>query len=743
MAEVIQVDQPTPANKNSFADPAIYVREQGDGTAVLDLIVENLHCPACIPRIEGAVRDLPGVIDARVNLTTHRLHLSWRPGTIDAGVLVKAVTSRGYRLAPYDPVELNRGADREGRYLLCALAVAGFAAGNVMLLSVSVWSGLASDMGPATRTLFHWISALIALPAIAYAGQPFFGSALGALRAGRLNMDVPISLAVLLTAAMSLAETMRGGDYVYFDAAVMLLFFLLVGRFLDLRVREKARSAAENLILLRAVAARVVTADGSHRAVPIAEIGAGMRVFVASGERIPVDGRIVAGNSDIDTSLVTGESLPRAVGIGGQVFAGTLNLGGALEIEVGAADENTVLADIVRLLEAAEQTRAGHVRLAEWAARVYAPGVHIVAAATFLGWLVLGGAGWQGSLLVAVSVLIITCPCALGLAVPAVQVVAIGRLLRRGVLVKSGDGLERLTQADTVVFDKTGTLTMGEPQLSGREAVNESDLHLAASIAASSRHPLAQALCRAAGPVGAVASQVREEPGLGLAAPAADGEMRLGNRVWCGIGGTDTETGGSELWLTIPGRAPVRFEFHDTLRSDAATVVAWLKRRGFQVELLSGDREPVVREVARALDIERWSGECRPADKIARLKVLAAQGRKVLMVGDGLNDAPALAAAFVSASPAEAADISQTAADVIVQGHGLAPLSEALCVAVVARRLVLQNFGLALVYNILAVPFAAAGLVTPLIAAFAMSASSIVVTLNALRLNLIERDARL
>jgi P-type Cu2+ transporter len=742
MAEVTLAGESGLAGAAAFADPSAYVREQDDGTAALDLIVENMHCPACIPRIEGAVRDLPGVINARVNLTTRRLHLSWRPEATDARVLVEAVTARGFRLAPYDPVELERGTDRQGRYMLRALVVAGFAAGNVMLLSVSVWSGLGSDMGPATRMLFHWISALIALPAIAYAGQPFFASALGALRAKRLNMDVPISLAVLLAAAMSLAETVRGGDYVYFDAAVMLLFFLLIGRYLDLRVREKARSAAENLMLLRAVAARVVAADGSHRSVPIAQVGAGMRVFVAPGERIPVDGRIVAGNSDIDTSLVTGESLPRAAGIGGQVFAGTLNLGGALEIEVGAAGENTVLADIVRLMEAAEQARAEHVRLAEWAARIYAPGVHIVAAATFLGWLVLGGAGWQDALLIAVSVLIITCPCALGLAVPAVQVAAIGRLLRRGVLVKSGDGLERLAKADTVVFDKTGTLTLGRPRLSGGEAVKESDLHLAASIAAASRHPLAQALCQAAGPLGTVASQVREEPGLGLAAPTAGGELRLGNRAWCGIGETDSEAGGSELWLTGPGRVPVRFEFRDTLRPDAAKVVAWLKRRGFEVELLSGDREAAVREVARALDIGRWSGECRPAGKIARLEALAAQGRKVLMVGDGLNDAPALAAAFVSASPAEAADISQTAADIVIQGQGLAPLSEALRVAAVARRLVLQNFALALVYNLLAVPFAAAGLVTPLIAALAMSASSIAVTLNALRLNLTKSETR-
>lgn len=736
MAEVSLAGAP------AFADPAAYVRAQDDGTAMLDLIVENIHCPACVPRIEGAVKNLPGVIEARVNLTTRRLHLAWRPGTTDALALVKAVTAKGFRLAPYDPLVLARGADSEGRYLLRALSVAGFAAANVMLLSVSVWSGLDTDMGPATRTLFHWISAAIALPAIAYAGQPFFASALGALRAGRLNMEVPISLAVLLAAAMSLVETLRGGDYVYFDAAVMLLFFLLIGRYLDLRVRDKARSAAENLMLLRAVAAQVVAADGSRRALPIAEVVAGMRVFVAPGESIPVDGRILAGTSDIDTSLVTGESLPRAAGLGGEVFAGTLNLGGALEIEVGAAGENTVLADIVRLMENAGQVRGAHVRLAERAARIYAPGVHMVAAATFLGWVAFGGLGWQDSLLIAVSVLIITCPCALGLAVPAVQVAAVGRLLRRGVLVKSGDALERLAQADTVVFDKTGTLTTGQPRLIGREEIAETDLRLAASIAASSRHPLAQALCRAAGSKVVPLSDVREEPGLGLAASVDGAEMRLGNRAWCGLHAADGDTGGSELWLTAPGRAPLRFGFHDTLRPDAAEVIAWLKQRGLQVEILSGDRKSAVREVARALNIDRWSGECRPAGKIARLEELKAQGRRVLMAGDGLNDAPALAAAFVSVSPAEAADISRTAADMVIQGEGLAPLAEALRVAQVARRLVVQNFGLALAYNILAVPFAAAGLVTPLIAALAMSASSLAVTLNALRLNVIERRAR-
>ncbi len=726
-----------------FSDPSAYIRVRADGTAELDLVVENLHCPGCIPKIEGAVKRLPGVLHARVNLSTKRLHLHWRPDAVEPSALLGAVAGQGFRLAPYDPGALASSGADDTKALLRALAVAGFAAGNVMLLSVSVWSGLVSDMGPATRDLFHWVSALIALPAVAFAGQPFFRSALTALRGHRLNMDVPISLAVILASGMSLVETLASGDYVYFDAAVMLLFFLLIGRYLDLRTRGQARSAAENLMLLRAQGASVLTADGERRALPIAEIGPGMRVLVAAGERVPVDGRIARGRSDLDTSLVTGESVPRAAAPGTEIFAGTLNLTSLLEVEVTAVGEGTLLAEIVRLMEAAEQCRARYVRLADRMARIYAPAVHILAAVSFLGWLAFGGLGWQEALLIAVAVLIVTCPCALGLAVPAVQVAAVGRLLRGGVLVKSADGLERLAQVDTVIFDKTGTLTQGWPEPTNLTEIAVADQRLAASMAAASRHPLSRALCRTVGPVGIPETEVREEPGLGLAMILDGREVRLGNREWCGVPTSQSSAVESELWLAVPGRAPVRFAFRDAPRADAARTVAWLKDRGLAVELLSGDREPAAREIARALGIDRWAGERRPADKIARLEVLAADGHKVLMVGDGLNDAPALAAAFASASPAEAADISQTAADFVIQGDGLSPLAEAMRVGVASRRLILQNFALALGYNAIAVPLAMAGLVTPLIAALAMSASSIAVTLNALRLSLARREARL
>jgi Cu2+-exporting ATPase len=712
---------------------------RADGSASLNFALEGVDCPSCIRKIEGTLRALAGVSHARVNFSTRRLAVTFDPRLTDAEALVEALRARGYRARPYDPEGFAGLSDREDKVLLRALAVAGFAAANVMLLSVSVWAG--GDMGAATRSLFHWISAMIALPAIAYAGQPFFRSALAVVRRGNLNMDVPISLAVLLAAAMSLYQTLEGDGHVYFDAAVTLLFFLLVGRYLDQRVRTRAGFVAQNLLAMRALSALVVEKTGRRLSLPIEAVEPGMRVAVAAGERIPVDGRIAAGRSEVDTGLVTGESLPRAAGLGEEVFAGTLNLGGPLEVTATAAVDDSLLAEIVRLMENAEQGRARYVRLADRVARVYAPAVHLLGAATFLAWLLIGGIGWEAALMNGIAVLIVTCPCALGLAVPAVQVVASGRLLRRGVLIKAADGLERLAAVDRVVFDKTGSLTLGRPDLVNRAEIPEDALSLAATLAVASRHPLSRAMVRAAAPVAAMAD-VREVPGMGLAAPTAGGEVRLGNREWCGIGDPgdrDAGEAGPELWLTRPGATPLRFRFRDRPRVDAAQTLRRLEERGFEIEMLSGDRADSARRVAADLGIERWIGEARPDDKIERLAELNRQGRRVLMVGDGLNDAPALAAAQASISPSTAADISQTAADFVFQGERLAPVAEAVEVARGAKRLILQNFALAFLYNAVAVPLAMAGLVTPLLAALAMSASSILVTLNALRLRAGER----
>ncbi len=709
-----------------------FVREDGEsGGRLLHLMVEGVHCGGCVARIERRLAREPEVETARVNLTTRRLVLRWRGPAERGNALAAAVRELGYRVVPYDPERLKSQDDRQEKELLRAMAVAGFAAGNVMLLAVSVWAGHFKGMGEATRAFFHWFEALVAMPAIAYAGRPFFRSALAALRAGHTNMDVPISLAVLIAPAVSLFETIRGGPHVYFDSAITLLFFLLIGRYLDSRARGSARSAAERLLALAAGAVTLIRPDGTTRSARPEELEAGQEILVASGERIAVDGVVSHGRSEVDTSPITGETVPQPVGEGDRVFAGTLNLAAPLRIRVRAVGEGTLLAEIVRLMELAEQKRGRYVALADRVARLYAPFVHSLAALSFLGWWLLGGVDWQAALMIATAVLIITCPCALGLAVPAVQVIASGRLMKRGTLLKSATALERVAEVDTVVFDKTGTLTEGLP-VPVLEGLDREDLAAAASLAKVSRHPLARALA-AAVPEARAAQGVEEVPGCGLRLRGEDGEWRLGRCGWA-ADGDGGEPEGPELWFARPGREALRIPFHDRLRRDAAAVVAALQRRGVAVELLSGDRLPVVRRVAERLGIAAWRGELQPAAKVARLQELAAAGRRVMMVGDGLNDAPALAAAHVSMSPSTAMDVSQTAADAVFQGRDLAPVTELLEVAERARRLVRQNLALSLAYNLVAVPLAVAGYVTPLVAAICMSASSITVVVNSFRL---------
>jgi Cu2+-exporting ATPase len=705
------------------------------------LAVENMHCGGCLRKVEAALTGLDGVLAARVDLSQRRVRVEHDAAHANEEALVAALAGKGFSarvlldaLAPSDHA-------REQRDLLRRLAVAGFAAANVMLLSVAVWAGIASDMEASLQTLFHWLSAAIALPAVAYAGQPFFRSARTALAAGRLNMDVPISLGVTLATAMSLYQTVRGSEQVYFDAAITLLFFLLVGRTLDQGLRAKARSAAENLTGLASPSASLVEPDGSVLRVPTRTLVPGQRLLVAAGERLPVDGQLASPVSEIDESLLTGESRPRTRLEGERLVAGSVNLAGPIEIVATAREEDATLAELARLIGAAEQAKGTYVRLADRAARFYAPAVHILGLATFLGWMVLGH-GWEPALTAAIAVLIITCPCALALAVPAVQVAAVGRLFSRGIIVKAADGLERLAEVDTVVLDKTGTLTHGEPRLADPGAVDDATLELAASLGVASRHPYARAVVRAAHERGLAvvrAEGVEETPGAGLSARLADGrQVRLGSASFTGVGGAvhGRDGDGAALWLRLDDAPPRPLPFTDALRADAARTVTRLGRLGLASELLSGDRAEIVEAAAAEAGLQTWRSGQYPEDKIARLRALSAAGHKVLMVGDGLNDAPALAAGHASLSPSTASDVAQTAADVVFQGERLAPVAEAVSVARAARRLALQNFAIAVGYNIIFVPMAVMGHVTPLIAAIAMSASSIAVTLNALRLRL-------
>ncbi|UXX84578.1 heavy metal translocating P-type ATPase [Roseovarius pelagicus] len=696
-------------------------------TGEIVLSLPTIHCAACIARIEAGLAAHDGVKTARVNLTLKRATIDAAPD-ITAADMIAAVTALGYEAHELDPSALSAtAADRAGRELLMRLAVAGFASMNVMLLSVAVWSG-ATD---ATRDLFHWISAAIALPAIVFAGQPFFRNAWRALRAGQLNMDVPITLAILLAVGTSLWETALRGEHAYFDAALTLTFFLLAGRYLDHRTRAIARSAAEELTALE-VPRAWLSEGGTEREVPIAQLRVGDRVVVRPGGRLPVDGEITDGVSELDRALLTGETLPVFAGPGQTVSAGEMNLTGPLTIRATAVGRDTSLHRMADLVAVAEAGRANYTSLADRAAKLYAPGVHILSALAFLGWY-LATYDMRTAINIAAAVLIITCPCALGLAVPAVTTAASGRLFRRGMLIKHATALERLAEVDTVVFDKTGTLTTGTPALTGLDALGDREAGIAMALALGSSHPLSRAIVeagQAAEITPASVSEITEVPGYGAKGVWKGQTVRLGRASWVGAAPLAV----TASYLQVGEDAPVALPFEDRLRDGAAETVAQFIARGFKVYLFSGDSAPSVEAMAEKLGITRWMAETLPADKAARVEELRASGAHVLMVGDGLNDTAALAAAHVSISPASALDAARVASDMVLLGSDLSVLAEACTIAKSATKRIRENFRIATLYNIIAVPLAVAGLATPLIAALAMSTSSITVSLNALRL---------
>lgn len=711
----------------SQPDMSAFLRRTDDGQARLDLLVTGARCAGCISKIEREMGALPGVGSARLNLSTGRLSLGLENAGVDPGRIIAALARLGYPATPYDPGAALVQRDREGRRLILALAVAGFGAMNAMMFSVPIWAGLFDqELGPATRSMMMWMSAAVGAPCAIFAGMTFFQSAWRSLRAGRANMDVPISIGVILTLAISFSETILNGRDAYFDAAVSLLFLLLIGRWLDHVLRARARSAAGDLLALQAPAACVIDSAGRERSIPLADIQPGDVLRVRPGDRIPVDATLEAGEALLDNSLLTGESAPERVGPGQLCRAGAVNTSGLLTLRARARSEDSTLAAIARLVDAGTQSRSRYVRLADRAAALYVPVVHAAALATFAGGWALG-LDPREALIRAVAVLIVTCPCALGLAVPAVQVVASARLFKRGVLVKSGAALERLAEIDHVVFDKTGVLTEGRPALLG---ASPTIIALAAPLARASSHPMARAVARAAGE-GPLATEVIEHPGLGVEGLIDGRRARLGRAAFVGV--PTLRTGETELWFGFEGEAKVRLQFSDVLRPDAGETIAALKARGMTVSILSGDQLGAVEAVAGTVGVSDWRAGLLPEEKSGAIDSLAAAGRKVLMIGDGLNDAAALARSHAAIAPGTALAASQNAADLVLTGDALMAVVEAIDVARSARRRALENFSFAALYNLVAAPAAMLGLVNPFVAALAMSGSSLVVTLNALR----------
>lgn len=709
-------------------DPAAFVTE-ARGLRVLDIVVRGASCGGCLSKIEGAVRKLPGVEQARLNLSTGRMHVEWAGG-LQPRRVIETITRLGYGAAAFDAARPDDGAARTERELLVAMVVAGLATVNVMVVSEPLW--FSPDVTAETRTLLHWISALVAIPATAFSGRTFFRSAVASIRARRLNMDVPISLAVILAIGISLYETARGGEHAYFDASVMLLFFLLIGRFFDARLRRRAYAAANALAALQTATATRIGAPGQAEAVRAADIRPGDILLVAAGERLAVDAEIVSGVSEVDLRMVTGEVTPSATYHGQMLHAGAVNLSTPLRVRAVAAASQSLTSEISRLLEAGEQKKSSFRRIADRAAEAYVPQVHIAAALTFVGWMVFGASLSQAAF-TAITVLIITCPCAIALAAPMVQVAAAGRLFRHGAYLSSGDALERIAGVDHVVFDKTGTLTLGDPKLVGDYSPDL--IERAALLARASRHPFSRAIARAAGP-GAIAEHIEEHPGEGVSGVIDGRRARLGSASFASA----RPQSGSELWFVMEGDAPIHLAFEDVLRPEARETIDRLRAMGLSVELLSGDSSDRVAKAAADAGIAEWTAGANPIAKAQRLAGREKHGGRVLMVGDGLNDAAALAGAHASLAPGGAVDVSRLASDCVYSGDSLRSVAVIVEIARAARQRMRENFAFAAIYNIVAIPIAVAGLATPVVAAAAMSLSSAVVTLNALRLSVMKLE---
>ena len=727
------------ASQHALLDDAkANARHLSDGSISYLFSLPAIHCGNCITTLERELPKLPGVVNARANLSQRRVLITMDHDARPLMPLLNRLEALGFP-AQSMAQEQDAKSDPEFKQLVRSLAIAGFASANIMLLSVSVWTGAEG----ATKDLFHFVSALIAVPAVAFGGIPFFRSALAALRRRRTNMDVPISLGVLLATGMSLYESFLGGGHAYFDAAVSLLFFLLIGRTLDHMMRARARAEADRLARLAAKGGFVVAADGSTTYLPLSALQPGMVIRVPAGERFPVDGEIIDGMSDVDRAIVTGESDPVRVAQGHTVESGTLNLTGSLDMRATRAANESFLAEVSRMMAAAEKGRGNYERIADRLARIYAPVVHALALTSFLGWMLWTGGDWHTSLTVAVAVLIITCPCALGLAVPVAHVIAAGRLFKAGILMKDGSALERLSSITNVVFDKTGTLTTGEPTVTASDVMAAEARSIAHALALRSIHPASRAIAAYfKGSAIAALENIREVPGHGVEATFKGKAVRLGRKAWVAeIASASDVAAHSGVGFAIQGQLPCTFTLSESLRAGIRPMVEEFSKAHLGLELLSGDAPAHVEAIAHAAGIENWKADLKPGDKLARLAELKEQGSRPLMVGDGLNDAPALAAAHVSMAPSSASDIGRNAADFVFTRPDLSSVSFAWRAATATSRIVRENFLLAIIYNIFAVPLAMTGQLNPLIAAIAMSTSSIIVVGNSLRLQRLRNDA--
>lgn len=717
-----------------------FVRQEGEHIKEASLILEGITCAACIWLNERHLKQLPGVLQVQVNYATHRARITWDDQAIHLSKILEEIQLLGYNAHPYS-AERQENLRRKRRAIdLRRIAIAGLSSGQVMMLAVALYAGAAFGMEDSTAALLRYFSLVLTLPVVFYAALPFYQSAWNALLGKRLNMDVPVSLAVIGAFVGSAWATLQGHGVVYYDAITMFSLFLLSSRFLEHGAQEKSVEAAENLLKLAPAMATKVMDGGQHQPVPVLELNEGDTILAKPGEAIAADAEVIEGESTVDEALLTGESRPVPKHAGARVIAGSINLEGPLLLRVTGVGENTVLAGIVRLLDRAVAEKPRLAQLADQVAGHFTVGLLILTAIVGVVWWWLEPGQAFG---ITLSVLVVTCPCALSLAAPTAFAAAGSHLLRHGILLTRGHALETLAKVNHVVFDKTGTLTYGKPVLQRIVTFSGVDeercLLLAASLEQASEHPLAQSfLSRVAGPELISVQEAQNLPGKGVSGSIDGVRYTLGNAALSGFQPTtlpsDLPEGATRVWLCDERRAMAVFVLSDGLRPQARELVVQLKAAGVQVTILSGDAADAVAHVAAEAGIESWQAALRPEDKLKALRELQQRGNVVAMVGDGVNDAPVLAGADVSIAMGGGTQVARASSDIVLLTENLLDIQRALRTGHASIVVMRQNFAWAVVYNLLALPFAAVGMIPPWLASIGMSTSSLVVVLNALRL---------
>lgn len=707
----------------------------------VSLLVDGIRCGACVWLLENTLRKQEHVLEAQINLSSHKLSLKWSGAKENINAFIKSIENLGYKVTPFIAEAMLSQSLTKQRDLLKRLTVAGAVSAQVMMISFAIWSGnLNHTMGAYTRILLHLFIALVTIPAVLYSGAPFFKSAWNALRSNRSNMDVPISIGIIFTTFISVQETVLGNSHTYYDAAISLIFILLIGRYLDVKVLNKANAEAHELILSQPSSVTIIE-DGKYKLISIRKAVADQIAFVAIGERIPIDGIVIEGMSEVDNSIITGETIPIIVQAGSTVFAGGINHSGSLKIKITRKAENSTLNEIIQLIDNAKQVKSRFINIADKVAAFYTPTVLSLALLTFTFWYALLFVSVNQALLHSVAVLVVTCPCALGLAVPIVQTIAASRLMKNGILMKSQNGLENLSRITDIIFDKTGTLTFGKPIWLNQDDFPSDLQHIIISMAKHSKHPLMRAITLQNPDKHSLNLNIHETHGMGIDAVHHNKIVKIGNRAWCNVSKEQIADlrydDHLETWFEYEGTAR-RLIFRDQLRPEAYAVIQYLEKKNYVIHILSGDREEAVAAVAQQLNIKNYRALLTPQDKFDAIQEMQRYGKKVLMVGDGLNDSPALQIADCSLSPANALAISSNNADAVFQKDLYSVL---ICLDVARKyiRLIKENFALSLIYNVLTVPIAMVGLMTPLIAAIAMASSSLMVVINAMRLKYVPK----